>query len=154
MSCHDVSYRVVSRRISSCRFASYSIVPCRIASYYLMKAVPLLLVESPPGSGLLRAHAQLCSTTGRPFPLRRPWLPVNTARSPRSKRLETFPTVQPFCPKNWKEVWEKRKRKKGRFEALGWRLLTHSLSRVINVKFLLQPHQEYSITQYEELGCS
>ena len=30
--------------------------------------------------------------------------------------------------------------------------LTLSLSRVINVKFPLQPHQKYYITQYEELG--
>ena len=29
-----------------------------------------------------------------------------------------------------------------------------SLPRVINVKFLLQPHQKYYITQYEELGIS
>ena len=31
---------------------------------------------------------------------------------------------------------------------------TLSLPRVINVKFLLQPHQKYYITQYEELGFS
>ena len=34
-----------------------------------------------------------------------------------------------------------------------WRsLLTLSFPRVINIKFLLQPHQKYYITQYEELG--
>ena len=32
--------------------------------------------------------------------------------------------------------------------------LTLSLPRVINVKFPLQPHQKYYITQYEELGFS
>ena len=32
--------------------------------------------------------------------------------------------------------------------------LTLSLPRVINFKFLLQPHQKYYITQYEELGFS
>ena len=32
--------------------------------------------------------------------------------------------------------------------------LTLSLSRVINFKLLLQPHQKYYITQYEELGFS
>ena len=31
---------------------------------------------------------------------------------------------------------------------------TWSLARVINFKFLLQPHQKYYITQYEELGFS
>ena len=30
--------------------------------------------------------------------------------------------------------------------------LTLSRSRVINFTFLLQPHQKYYITQYEELG--
>ena len=39
---------------------------------------------------------------------------------------------------------------------LSWRTfricLTLSLPRVINFKFPLQPHQEYYITQYEELG--
>ena len=33
-------------------------------------------------------------------------------------------------------------------------LLTLSLPRVINIKFLLQPHQKYYITLYEELGFS
>ena len=33
-------------------------------------------------------------------------------------------------------------------------VLTLSLLRVINVKFPLQPHQKYNITQYEELGFS
>ena len=32
--------------------------------------------------------------------------------------------------------------------------LTLSLSRVINFKFLLQPHQKYYTTQCEELGFS
>ena len=32
--------------------------------------------------------------------------------------------------------------------------LTLSLPRVINFKFLLQPHQKYNITQYEELSFS
>ena len=32
--------------------------------------------------------------------------------------------------------------------------LTFPLPRVINVKFMLQPHQEYCITQYEELDFS
>ena len=32
--------------------------------------------------------------------------------------------------------------------------LTLSLPRVINFKFLLQPHQKYFITEYEELGFS
>ena len=32
--------------------------------------------------------------------------------------------------------------------------LTLSLPRVINVKFLLQLHQKYCTTQYEELGFS
>ena len=39
-----------------------------------------------------------------------------------------------------------------------WKLtsfaLPLSLPRVINIKFLLQPHQKYKITQYEELGFS
>ena len=30
--------------------------------------------------------------------------------------------------------------------------LTLSLPRVINIKFPLQPHQKYNITQYGELG--
>ena len=33
-------------------------------------------------------------------------------------------------------------------------LLTLSCPRVINFKFLLQPHQKYYITQYEEVGFS
>ena len=33
-------------------------------------------------------------------------------------------------------------------------LLSLSLPRAINLKFLLQPHQKYYITQYEELGFS
>ena len=33
-------------------------------------------------------------------------------------------------------------------------VLTLSLPRVINIKFLLQPHQKYYITLYEELGFS
>ena len=33
-------------------------------------------------------------------------------------------------------------------------LLTLSLPRVINLKFLVQPHQKYYVTQYEELGFS
>ena len=33
-------------------------------------------------------------------------------------------------------------------------LLTLSFPRVINIKFLLQPHQKYYITQYGELGFS
>ena len=32
--------------------------------------------------------------------------------------------------------------------------LTLSFPRVINIKFLLHPHQKYYITQYEELGFS
>ena len=32
--------------------------------------------------------------------------------------------------------------------------LTLSLPRVINLKFPLQPHQKYYITQYEEFGFS
>ena len=32
--------------------------------------------------------------------------------------------------------------------------LTLSLPRAIKFKFLLQPHQKYCLTQYEELGCS
>ena len=32
--------------------------------------------------------------------------------------------------------------------------LTLSLPRVINIKFPLQPHQKYYMTQYEELGFS
>ena len=32
--------------------------------------------------------------------------------------------------------------------------LTLSLPRVINVKFLLQPHQKYNIAPYEEIGFS
>ena len=43
---------------------------------------------------------------------------------------------------------------KTRFENCRGFLLTLSLPRVINVKFLLQPHQKYYTTQYEELGCS
>ena len=35
-----------------------------------------------------------------------------------------------------------------------WKALTLSLPSVINVKFLLQPHQKYNITQYEERGFS
>ena len=34
------------------------------------------------------------------------------------------------------------------------RMLTLSLPRVINLKFLLTPNQKYNITQYEELGFS
>ena len=37
---------------------------------------------------------------------------------------------------------------------IGSRILTLSLPRVINFKFLLQPHQKYYITQCEELGFS
>ena len=37
---------------------------------------------------------------------------------------------------------------------LGFSTLTLSLPRVINFKLLLQPHQKYNITQYEELGFS
>ena len=37
---------------------------------------------------------------------------------------------------------------------LGVKGLTLPLPRVINIKFLLQPHQKYYITQYEELGFS
>ena len=37
---------------------------------------------------------------------------------------------------------------------LNWGALTPSLPRVIDVKFLLQPHQKYYITQYGELGFS
>ena len=33
-------------------------------------------------------------------------------------------------------------------------VLTFSLPRVINFRFLLQPHQKYYITKYEELGFS
>ena len=32
--------------------------------------------------------------------------------------------------------------------------VTFSLPRVINVKFPLQPHEKYKVTQYEELGFS
>ena len=38
------------------------------------------------------------------------------------------------------------------FLNLGVNGLTISLPRVNNFKFLLQPHQKYNTTQYEELG--
>ena len=42
------------------------------------------------------------------------------------------------------------------FDKCGVPLGVHLLSttRVINFKFLLQPHQKYYITQYGEPGCS
>ena len=46
----------------------------------------------------------------------------------------------------WNEVWRTR----GMLE----HILTLSLSRAINVKFPLQPHQKYYITQYGERGFS
>ena len=45
--------------------------------------------------------------------------------------------------------FEKQFAEKWSFEGVG-----DTLTKVINFKFALQPHQKYNTTQYEELGFS
>ena len=66
----------------------------------------------------------------------------------------SFPRAEQRVRSPSRRLRVKRCRAVTKYNLYGAHMLTLSLPRVINVKFPLQPHQKYYITQHEELGIT